>query len=233
MPLKNLVGHRRISGLLARAIAGQSLPPSLLFTGPDGVGKRTLATAVGEVLNCLSPTKSASLAVDACGVCTVCRRIARNMYPDVFTVAPGDSGSIPVDAIRDVVERTAYRPFEGRKRVVIVDDAETMLPAAQNALLKTLEEPPSGSIFVLVTSMPDLLLPTVRSRCAHLRFGRLTVARGGRRADHGVPCEIGGGAPCGATWGRQRRPSAAGSCQGWSRQSGHGSRTSQGVGARA
>ncbi len=92
-----------------------------------------------------------------------------------FLVEPGDTGVIKVDQVREVVERTAYRPFEGRRRVVIVDEADAMLSEAQNALLKTLEEPPSASMFVLVTSRPDELLPTVRSRCQRLRFGRLTA----------------------------------------------------------
>jgi DNA polymerase-3 subunit delta' len=91
-------------------------------------------------------------------------------------VEPGDTGAIKIDQIRDVIDRSAYRPFEGRRRVVILDDADAMAAEAQNALLKTLEEPPSQSTFVLVTSRPDVLLPTVRSRCQHLRFGRLAPA---------------------------------------------------------
>ena len=102
-----------------------------------------------------------------------CTRIARLVHADVLLVEPGDTGVIKVDQVREVVERTAYRPFEGRRRVVIVDEADAMLSEAQNALLKTLEEPPSASMFVLVTSRPDELLPTVRSRCQRLRFGRL------------------------------------------------------------
>ena len=90
-------------------------------------------------------------------------------------VEPSESGSIKIEQIRDVVDRAGYRPFEGRRRVVIVDDAEAMVDAAQNALLKTLEEPPQSSVFVLVSSMPDSLLPTVLSRCQRLRFGELSA----------------------------------------------------------
>ena len=92
------------------------------------------------------------------------------MYPDVLVVAPGDNGSIKIDQIRDVIDRAAFRPFEGRRRVVIVDEADMMAAPAQSALLKTLEEPPPSSVFVLVTSRPDMLLPTVQSRCPRLRF---------------------------------------------------------------
>jgi len=94
----------------------------------------------------------------------------------VLIVEPGPSGSIKIDQVRDAIDRSGYRPFEGRRRVVIVDGADALIGEAQNALLKTLEEPPPASVFVLVTSRPDLLLPTVLSRCQRLRFAPLTPA---------------------------------------------------------
>jgi DNA polymerase-3 subunit delta' len=97
------------------------------------------------------------------------------VHADVLMIEPGESGSIKVDQVREAIDRAAYRPFEGRRRVVIVDESDAMMGEAQNALLKTLEEPPSASMFVLVTSRPDMLLPTVRSRCQRLRFGRLSA----------------------------------------------------------
>ena len=96
------------------------------------------------------------------------------MHADILVIEPGDTGNIKVDQVREAIDRSAYRPFEGRRRLVVVDEADALMPEAQNALLKTLEEPPPASVFVLITSRPDVLLPTVRSRCQRLRFGPLT-----------------------------------------------------------
>jgi DNA polymerase-3 subunit delta' len=212
MPFRDIVGHRRLVGLVARSIRRATLPPSLIFAGPEGVGKRLLAIGTAQALNCLNPRITepdgadpqwagvekaagpqwagvekaagpqwagvekaagpqwAGVEIDACGECSPCAKIARGVHPDVIVVEPGDTGTIKIDQVRDVVDRAGYRPFEGRRRVVIVDHADALVPQAQNALLKTLEEPPPASVFVLVTSRPDALLPTVQSRCPRLRF---------------------------------------------------------------
>jgi DNA polymerase-3 subunit delta' len=169
--------HRRLVELLSRSIARESLPPSLIFAGPSRSGTHDTAVAIAQTLNCINLKRDVAvdgdtvrLAVDACGACAQCVRIGRGVHPDVLLIAPADSGAIKVDQVREAVDRAGYRPFEGRRRVVIIDDAEAMVPAAQNALLKTLEEPPASSVFVLATSRPDALLPTVRSRCIRLAF---------------------------------------------------------------
>ena len=170
MPFRDVIahrGHRRLIDLLARSAAGGLLPPSLIFAGPPGIGKRETAIALAQELNCLTSP--------ACGTCAVCSRIARGVHPDVLIVEPGDSGSIKIEQVRDLIDRAAYRPFEGKRRVVIIDEADALMVAAQNALLKTLEEPPSSSTFVLVTSRPDALLGTLRSRCIQLRFSEGAV----------------------------------------------------------
>ncbi len=95
---------------------------------------------------------------------------------DVIVLEPDERASIKIDVIREVLSRTGYRPFEGNRRVVLIREADTLEPAAQNALLKSLEEPPPGTMFILTTAVPGALLPTVRSRCMRLRFGRLTSA---------------------------------------------------------
>src|SRR5262245_20269333 len=164
MPFRDLTGNRRLLDLLARSIERNSLPPSLIFEGPEGAGTRDTAVAVAQALNCVEGGP------DACGKCAPCRKIARGVHPDVLIVEPGDSGSIKIEQVRDIADRANYRPFEGRRRVIVVDDADALVAAAQNALLKTLEEPPPTSVFILVTARPDVLLPTVRSRCIRLRF---------------------------------------------------------------
>jgi len=188
MPFRDVIGHRRIVELLSRSVARDALPPSLIFAGPAGVGKRLTATAVAQAINCLQPGDGLktvpyplpvgnglqAVPFDACAACTACTRIARGIHPDVLVLEPSDNGSIKIEQVRDVVERAAYRPFEGKRRVVIIDGADALAPAAQNALLKTLEEPPSLSAFILVTARPDVLLPTVLSRCPRLTFRPLS-----------------------------------------------------------
>jgi DNA polymerase-3 subunit delta' len=173
MPFRAITGHRPLLELLARATSRDTLPPSLIFAGPEGVGKRLTAVALAQALNCDRPL-STPAGRDACGECTPCKRIARGVHADVLVVEPGDSGSIKIEQVRDAIDRAGYRPFEGRRRVVIIDDADALGIQAQDAILKTLEEPPPASVFVLVTNRPDLLVPTVRSRCQQLRFGPLS-----------------------------------------------------------
>lgn len=189
MRFRDLRGHRRLVGLLVRAAARGALPPSLLFSGPDGVGKATAALALAALLNCETawpaPEDDEGLAAwDACGTCGTCRRIARAgealrqgrgaAIDAVLWLAPDERASIRIDSVRAAVERAFYRPFDGtRCRVIVIDAAHALGVDAQQALLKALEEPPSVTRFVLVTSMPDALAETIRSRCAHVRFGLL------------------------------------------------------------
>ena len=176
MSFVKVTGHQRLMALLARAIVSDSLPPSLLFAGPRGVGKRRVAIALAQTLNCLEPVQGDVFQTDACGHCAACSRIGRGMHSDVLVVEPDDTGSIKIEQVREVVDRAQYRPFEGHRRVVIIDEGESAIQIpAQSALLKTLEEPPSASVFVLVSSTADSLLSTVLSRCYRLRFGPLAV----------------------------------------------------------
>jgi DNA polymerase III subunit delta' len=173
VPFRDLKGHRSQKALLARAMHRDALPQSLVFAGPEGVGKRLMALAVAQRLNCLTAAPDDA---DACGTCSACRRIASGNHPDVMIIAGVSTpGEKKADSVREKIATASYRPFEGRRRVFILDDADELQPVVQNILLKTLEEPTRSSQFILVTARPEGLLPTVRSRCPQLRFGRLHV----------------------------------------------------------
>ena len=185
MAFREVVGHRDRLRLISSAVDRESLPPSLLFVGPDGVGKRLVATALAQAFNCTALVRSASsgdsFPVDGCGQCSACIRIAKGSHPDVPIVEPrvlrGESerNRVPldVDRVREVLREVMYRPFEGRRRVIVFNDADRLTNAAQSALLKMLEEPPDSLQCVLITARPDVLLPTVRSRCPRFTFGQL------------------------------------------------------------
>src|SRR5262249_2861638 len=147
VPFRDISGHRRLLDLLARSIQRNSLPPSLILEGQAGAALRSAALAVAQALNCTElrtgnseprPDNSEPRGIDACGECAACAKIARGVHPDVLIVEPGDSGTIKVEQVREIVDRAGYRPFEGKRRVVIVDQADALVSAAQNALLKTL-----------------------------------------------------------------------------------------------
>lgn len=170
MPFRDIVGHRHLTTLLTRSVVRGTVPATLLLAGPAGVGKWRVARALAEAVNCLAPLDG-----DACGTCRACDRIARDVHVDVIALAPDDTGKIKVEPVREVLGRCDYRPFEGQRRVVLIRDADALLEAAQNALLKSLEEPPPATLFVLTSAAPDALLRTVRSRTMRLTFGRLPV----------------------------------------------------------
>jgi DNA polymerase III subunit delta' len=169
MPLSDVLGHERIKGLLARALSQGRLPPSLLLAGPEGVGKKTLALTVARALVCEKGSG------DACDACAGCSRAARHMHPDVILVEPS-TAAIKIEQVRDAVREILSRPFEARARAVVIDEAHQMTEQAMNALLKALEEPPPTSHVFLVSSSPQALLPTIRSRCQVLRFGPLPAS---------------------------------------------------------
>jgi len=161
-------GHERVRDFLRAAVTQDRLPHALLFVGPDGVGKRCLALALVAWLQCEQGGD------DACGTCASCRRIAAGSHSDVqlVTVATGKK-EIGIDRIREVKRFMQLRSVGGRLKVALIDDAHVLTAAAQNALLKVLEEPPARSFLILISSHPDALLTTVRSRCQRLQFGTL------------------------------------------------------------
>ncbi len=149
--------------MLSRTAEEDRPAHAYLFSGRDGIGKKAVAFNFACLLNC--PDREH----DADHTCPTCRRIVREKHPDVAVERP-ERGIIRIEQVRAARSFFRYAPVEARYRVLIVDDAHLMNRAAQNALLKTLEEPPRASILILISSRPALMLPTVRSRCRRIRF---------------------------------------------------------------
>jgi DNA polymerase-3 subunit delta' len=154
--------------LLQNMLRRNRIPNGLLFWGPSGVGKRMTAIEMARAINCREHVD------DGCGACLPCRKVASGNHPDVKIVMPVKrSRVIDVETIEGVNEFASLRAFESKWRVFVLLDADRMHVAAQNKFLKTLEEPPGKSVFILVTEFPRMLLPTIRSRCQQVRFGAL------------------------------------------------------------
>jgi DNA polymerase III subunit delta' len=206
MRLDEVRGHDRVRAILSRALERDRLPPALLFAGPNGVGKKALALAVAQAAMCeRAPVPEPCGQCRACRKVSAAllperlellrqeadrhpdEDVWRNfrLHPDLVlsegwwltkTGRPRAEPEIRVDQVRDLIGEIAGTPFEARRRVFVIDDAHTMNEAAQNALLKSLEEPPSRSHVILVSGAPLGLRQTIRSRCQMLRFGPLPRA---------------------------------------------------------
>ncbi len=163
MAFQNILGNRRVKTILSKALQRNRVPHSLLFVGPEGVGKMETALVVAKALNCLQKFD------DSCEECTSCVAINKKNFPDVMEVSP-QKDVIKIEQMR-LLKSTAYlKPMVGKKRVFIISDAEKMREEASNSLLKILEEPPSFSHIFLCTNNPYLILPTIKSRCQVLSF---------------------------------------------------------------
>ncbi len=171
---------------LKMALRKNRLAHAYLFEGPDGVGKKLTAVAFAKAVNCEKHGD------DSCDSCWSCLRIDEFNHPDVMLIEPVKAGrNIHVDAMEELIARSSLKPYRGRYRVVIMVDAERMTDAAANKFLKTLEEPPGSSLFILVSHSPDRLPATIVSRCQRVKFRPIaprTIAVLLRR-DHGVSQE--------------------------------------------
>ena len=190
MRFPDIVGHEAQKQTLAHAIERDRVHHAYLFTGPDGIGKRRVAYAFVARMMCRSPEPSG----EACGVCRQCKRVFETpawydakgafttkddapeiapRHPDVLTlVAHGNF--IKISQVREALRVIPFQPVEGELRVVVIDEAHAMNDEAANALLKTLEEPPSRTRFIVLSSQPSNLLVTIRSRCQRVSFSRLS-----------------------------------------------------------
>jgi DNA polymerase III subunit gamma/tau len=163
-----VVGQEHVKDVLRPALERGRIGHAYLFSGPRGVGKTTTARLIAMTVNCDDAT-----AVKPCGVCESCRMVISGRHPDVLEIDAASNNS--VDDVRDLREKVALQPMRGSSKVYILDEAHMMSKSAFNALLKTLEEPPAHVVFILATTEPERLPPTILSRCQHYRFRRLSV----------------------------------------------------------
>ena len=165
---KDLVGQEHISRTLANAITSGHIGHAYLFAGPRGTGKTSTAKILAKALNCAhGPTP------EPCGKCEQCRKITEGSSMDVFEIDAASNRGI--DEIRDLRETVKFAPVDGRYKVYIIDEVHMLTTEAFNALLKTLEEPPTHVVFILATTEAHKVPPTIQSRCQRYDFKRITV----------------------------------------------------------
>lgn len=205
MALRDIIGHERIINILRGYIRRERLPHALLFAGDEGIGKRFTAINLAKALNCQNNSDALTLnsrtthqEIDCCDECPSCKKIDKLMHPELL-ISPKEQEEkereikclfmshpdvifitsykreIRINVIRYLHELLSYRPFEGRWKIAIIDDAHTMNEHSANAFLETLEEPPTYSIIILITPRPDMLLGTIRSRCQRLNFTPISI----------------------------------------------------------
>ena len=184
----HLVGNSRAKDVLRRMLTEGRVPGALLFAGEDGVGKKLFALELAKAINCLAPLK-----VEACDKCSSCLRISKSTFPDHAEEKDRKERLIPsehtdvalarpynrilrIPLMRHLEQEANFRPFEGKSRVFLIEEADRLNEQSSNALLKTLEEPPPTTHLILLTSRPASLLPTIRSRCQMIRFAPLKPA---------------------------------------------------------
>ncbi len=177
MAFRDIIGQDRAIRILIGTLRRGRMPSSYLFAGESGIGKKLTAITLAKTLNCiaLDMNGSASATIDCCDACPSCKKIDTQVHPDFRVIYP-ENGLIRIEEIRAIEDILSFKAFEGKMKTVIVDEAETMNQFAANAFLKTLEEPPEHSLIVLVTSNPDRLPDTIRSRCSRINFTPLPCA---------------------------------------------------------
>ncbi|TAN45049.1 MAG: DNA polymerase III subunit delta' [Nitrospirae bacterium] len=187
MAFKDIAGQKQALSILQGTIRKKRTPSAFLFSGDLGIGKCLAAVNYAKTLNCLGPQGP-----DCCDKCSSCGKIATGNHPDVLVVSlenvektlslkpkeskDGNRYEYPIEAIRKIEEFLYLKSYEGGYKVVIIDDADAMNLNTANAFLKTLEEPPPGSLIILVTSEAGALPDTIRSRCTNVVFRPLPLA---------------------------------------------------------
>jgi DNA polymerase III delta' subunit len=173
---KDIKGHSHITELLKAYCLSGKVPHAFLFTGPPGLGKTLVAKEFFKALNCLERSG------DPCNKCKSCLKVMAGTHPDLTELNPSTRW-IKVDDVRGILADVGLKPFEAHMKGIIIEPAEHLGNESANALLKTLEEPPSSTVIVLISHRPKLLLPTIVSRCQLIRFSE---DEAGRFAGNGI-----------------------------------------------
>jgi DNA polymerase-3 subunit delta' len=167
MPFTDIIGHSKNIGMLQQLISQGRLPHALLFTGPEGIGKRLTAFGLAKALLC-EQSKN-----DYCDLCAACHRINQDNHPDVTIIQP-EGNSIKIEQLRDWQKGLESKSYSGSWRITVIDQAEKISIGAANSILKILEEPPEDTLICLITVEDRDILSTIVSRCQILRFSPLT-----------------------------------------------------------
>ena len=170
MAFKDILGQDQAIKALQSDLARDSIYGTYLFTGPEGVGKKLTALNFAKVLNCKNGKG------ESCDVCSSCQKIDRFEHPDVYSVQP-IGNVIKIEQSRALQERIKYKPYQGEKKVFIIEQAEKMTPQTANSLLKTLEEPPSHAVIILLSTRRQEVLSTILSRSRMIEFFPLDSAQ--------------------------------------------------------
>src|SRR5262245_14009694 len=174
MSWQRVRGHDALVRAVQRVVERGRLAHAYLFTGPEGVGKRLFATELARALLCERPPPGP---LDSCDQCPACKQVEADTHPDcVFVARPAEALEFPISVMRDVCQRFSLKAARGKAKVVVIDDADDLNEEAANCFLKTLEEPPPGSILILVGTSADRQLPTIVSRCQVVNFAPLPPA---------------------------------------------------------
>ena len=168
MSFNDIIGQDIAKEIIQKDIIKGRVASSYLFVGPSGVGKKLTAINLTKTLNCLKKMS------EPCDDCVICKLIDKGHFPDLILIYPNEKGNINIDRIRELKQILSLRTTA--KRVVIIDDAETMNDEAQNAFLKTLEEPPPDTTIILISSNLNYLFSTIISRCKIVKFRRLNIS---------------------------------------------------------
>jgi len=167
----NIVGHGKQLATLRQALEHDRLHHAYVFIGPEGIGKKTVALSLAKAVHCQEMER------DFCGRCDHCFRIENHNHPDVRMVGPlPGKKEISIEQVRALEKELNYRAFSNGKKIAIIDPAAVMNFSAQNALLKTLEEPPAGAVLIMISTSAGGLLPTLLSRCLRLSFAPLPAS---------------------------------------------------------